>query len=207
MLALVLATQIVLTAATGQTAKPALTVQATYPEGRTGTMHFAETLTLSIGESRPLRVHAPRFYLPIPGPSFRLPDGRFVLLGWSSTGSGMETMHALLVGEHAGAVTLFDHLIYDTDRNHAALLVRTEPDGSVLIGVPEPLDRLHDEEEWSLEYGIARTHQMRISAIRKLSFQAVTSRSNDVFYAPPTNGTPRTARVAWVHVRKTGFGL
>jgi hypothetical protein len=205
MLALLLATQLSLAAA-AQTAKPALTVQATYPEGDSGTTHYAETLTLSIAGSRSLRV--PGSDLPIPGPSFRLPDGRFILLGWSSSGSGMQTMHALLVGDRAGAVTLLDHLAYQTDRHNAALLIRTKPDGSVVIGVPEPSQGfLHDEDEWTFQYGILRTHQMRIRAIRKLSFQAVTSQSSDVFYAPPTNATPRTARVAWVHVTNSGFGL
>lgn len=211
MLALVLATQITL-AAVAQTVKPALTVQATYPEGSTGTMHYAETLTLSIAGSRPLHVPGSDIsrgsYLPIPGPSFRLPDGRFILLGWSSSGSGMQTMHVLLIGDRGGAVTLLDHLAYQTDRFHAALLVRTRPDGSVVIGVPEPSPGfLHDEDEWTFQYGVLRTHQMRIGAIRKLSFEPVTSQSSDVFYAPPTNGTPRTARVAWVHVTKSGFGL
>jgi hypothetical protein len=210
MIALILATQIALTAA-AQTAKPALNVQATYREGRTGTMHFAETLTLSIAGSRPLQIPRTNIrmgsYLPIPGPSFRLPDGRFILLGWSSSGGGMETIHALLVGDRAGAVTVFDHLIYDTDRFHATVLVRTEPDGSVLIGVSEPLDRLHDEEDWSLQYGLRRKHRLLIAAIRKLAFETITSRSDDVFYAPPFNATLRTGRVAWVHVASSGFGL
>jgi len=203
MLALVLATHISFSAA-AQAAKPALTIQATYPEGDTGTMHFAETLTLSIGAARPLRV--PGSFLPIPGPSFRLSDGRFLLLGWSSTGSGMQSMHALLVGDRAGVMTLFDHLIYDTDRPHAALLVRAGPDGSVWIGVPEPSsDFLHNEDEWSLQYGLSHKRHLLIGAIRKLSFETVISRSDDVFYAPPTKATPRTARVAWVHVTKAGF--
>src|SRR5438477_12187030 len=103
MLAWVLAAQIAFSAA-AQVANPALTVQATYPEGDSGTTHYAETLTLSIAGSRSLRL--PGSDLPIPGPSFRLPDGRFILLGWSSSGSGMQTMHALLVGDRTGAVTL-----------------------------------------------------------------------------------------------------
>lgn len=205
MLALVLAAQISFSAA-AQVAKPALIVRATYPEGDSGTMHFAETLTLSIAASRPLRV--PGSFLPIPGPSFPLSDGRFILLGWSSGGSGMQSMHALLVGDRAGVVTLLDHLIYDTDRPHAALLVRAGPDGSVSIGVPEPAsDFLHNEDEWSLQYGLPRKGRLLIGAIRTLSFETVTSRSDDVFYAPPTNATPRTARVAWVHVSNGGFRL
>ena len=203
MLALILATHVVFLAA-AQVAKPVLTVRAKYPEENTGTMHFAETLTLSIDAARPLRV--PGSFLPIPGPSFRLPDGRFILLGWSSTGSGMQSMHVLLVGDRAGVVTLFDHLIYLTDRPHAALLVRAEPDGSFLIGVPEPSsDFLHNEDEWSLEYGLPRKRSLLMGAIRKLPFQTVTYRNEDVFYAPPTNATQRTARVAWIHVAKTGF--
>jgi hypothetical protein len=205
MLAFLLATQIAVAVA-AEAAKATLIVQAQYPRDETGTMHFAEALTLSIAAARPLRV--PGSFLPIPGPTFRLPDGRFILLGWSSPGSGMQSMHALLVGDRAGAVKLLDHLIYFTDRPNAALLVRTELSGSVFIGVPEPpSDFLHYEDEWSLQYGLPRKRRLLIDSIRKLSFETVTSRSDDVFYAPPTNSTPRTARVAWVHVANTGFAM
>lgn len=188
------------------TASPqALHVEATYPEEPTGTMHFAATVTLSIGTARPLRV--PGSLPPIPGPTFPLSDGRFVLLGWSSPGAGMQSMHALLVGVRAGTVTLFDQLISFTDRPHAALLVRKEG-GSVLIGVPEPPSTfLHDEEGWSLQYGLSRTHRLLIGSVRRLPFEPVGSGGEDVFYAPPTNATPRTARVAWFHVTRTGFAV
>src|SRR5947207_4995147 len=204
MLALVLVAQISF-AVTAQAPRSALTVQAQYPEGDTGTTHFVEMLTLSITSARPLRV--PGSFLPIPGPSFQLPDARFILLGWSSPGSGMQSMHALLVGVRAGSVTLFDQLIYFTDRPNAAFLVRIEPDGSVLIGIPEPSDFRHYEDEWSLQYGLRGRHRLLIDSIRKLSFERVASRSNDIFYAPPTNAAPRTARVAWVHVTNTGFAM
>ena len=205
MLALVLVAQISF-AVTAQAPRSALTVQTQYPEGETGTTHFVETLTLSITSARPLRV--PGSFLPIPGPSFQLPDARFILLGWSSPGGGMQSMHALLVGVRAGSVTLFDQLIYFTDRLNAAFLVRIEPDGSVLIGIPEPRsDFLPYEDEWSLQYGLPRSHRFLIDSIHKLSFERVASRSNDIFYAPPTNATARTARVAWVHVTNTGFAM
>lgn len=80
-----------------------LQVRARYPRGPRGTMHFAEAITVSAPSVRPLTLKGS--FLPIPGPSFELPGSRYVLLGWSSTGAGMQSIHVYLLGVQGAAST------------------------------------------------------------------------------------------------------
>jgi hypothetical protein len=172
-----------------------------------GTKHSADELTLSIGSARPLHLTGTMDErLPLPGPTFRVGDSRFILLGWSSSGAGMESVHVLLVGVERGSVRALDTLVATTDRFHARLLVRTNPDGSMLIGLPEPLpEPLHDEGDWSLRYGSPGVHRLNMAEIRRLPFQRLESLPRDYVYAPPMFEIRQVARVCWFRVTKAGL--
>ena len=167
-------------------------------------MHYAEALTLSIGSARPLRLTDS--LLPIPGPSFALSGSRFLLLGWSSTGSGMQSIHAFLVGIRKGAVKRLGVVVSHTDRTSSALLVRRDAHGSLLLGLPEPSDSfLHNEDEWFL--AVPGRPQLQLDAIRRLAFEDVTCRPDDLIYSPPFQRAPCPARVTWISVTAAGFAL
>lgn len=181
-----------------------LVVKPRFPREPQGTMHYAEALTLSIGSARPLRLTDP--LLPIPGPSFALPGSRFLLLGWSSTGSGMQSIHAFLLGIHEGAVKRLAIVVSHTDRTNSALLVRRDAHGSLALGFPEPPTTfLHNEDEWFLT--VPGRPPLVLDAIRHLAFEAVTCRPDDLIYSPPFQRAPCPARVSWITVTETGLSL
>ncbi len=185
-----------------------LVVTSELPPGDQGTMHYARALSLSIGEARPLVLDGD---LPIPGPSYRLPDGRFFLLGWSSSGGGMQALHALLVGVRDGAVQRLGDLTYTTDRAHAGLLVRRERDGALRIGLPQiTAERVHEPEDWSLAIvpdgaSPAGGARLALAALRSLPTEAVVVGPDDLLYSPPMGNAPRPSRVVWCRVTQRGF--
>ncbi|MEO8673495.1 MAG: hypothetical protein ABI411_19450 [Tahibacter sp.] len=182
-----------------------LTATARYPIEPTGTMHFAEALTLSVDPAKPLTLKGE--FLPIPGPTFRLSKDRYVMLGWSSTGSGMQTLHALLVSVADGAVGELAELSLTTDRSSAGLVVRHQPDGSLRIGMPQVSGEfLHDEEDWVLNLG-ANAPSFGVAEMRKFSVEAITLSDDDLFYAPPAQIAPRPTHVAWISIEPTGFAF
>src|SRR3981189_1560788 len=86
-----------------------LKVEAAAPvPGSSGTMHFVDELRLSVGSSAPLilKPEPGGKLIPVPGPQYRIDDSHILLLGWSSYGGGMQTIHALLVQVDNGTVTL-----------------------------------------------------------------------------------------------------
>ena len=183
---------------------PELSVDATFPQESTGTMHFAQSLAIRIGSAEPLKVQAEM--LPIPGPCYRLPEQRFLVLGWSSAGSGMESIHALVVGTRAGAVVLDGQLDYTSDRPGTGLLVHPMGDDEIWLGIPEPAAGfVHQAEDWALAFGTGPQRNLSLDDIRALTFEAVAESPGDTFYAPPTQAIPRPRRVAWMTITAGGF--
>jgi hypothetical protein len=181
---------------------PELRVTAVIPDGQTGTMHYAERLQIAIGDAGPLTIHDE--LTPIPGPHYRLPDGRFVLLGWSSTGAGMESLHAMLLRVRDRQVVRDQELIVTSDRPSAVLLIRREEDG-IRIGIPEPSHQfIHSGDEWSLSAG-EHCEPLDLSQIYKLTYVNVRPKAHDFVYAPPFMATPPPRRVTWIEITKKGF--
>ena len=177
-----------------------LTVTANLPEESTGTMHYAVKVTVALGEATPLVLEGPM--LPIPGPHFRLGDSRFLLLGWSSGGSGMQTMHVLLIRVRRGAVVLDRELTVMTDRSSAGLLVRVGTQ-SARIGLPKPpADFVSNPDEWFLNLG---GESLDFQHMRKLRFVTVQPQKGDLFYTASSPPSPMPKRVAWIDVTANGF--
>ena len=177
-----------------------LTVTADLPEEPTGTMHYALRVTVAVGDATPLVLEGPT--LPIPGPHFRLRDSRFLLLGWSSGGAGMQTMHALLISVRRGAVVLDDEMTVTTDRSSAGLLVRAGP-RSARIGLPQPpADYPFNPEEWFLNLG---KQSLDLQHMRELKFATVQSQKGDLFFNGFSPPAAMPKRVAWIDVTPKGF--
>ena len=184
--------------------QPDLEVAARFPEGSTGTMHFAEAVTLKIGKARPLVLESD--FLPIPGPHFRLGPSRFLLLGWSSSGAGMQSIHVLSLGVQNGAVTLIATLELSSDRLNSGLWVHSKSAPGFKLGLPAPpLRYVHSEDEWFLRYGKEDRDFLDLKGLRKLAFERVTPGPDDIFYAPPFNRSPFPSRVAWISVASSGL--
>ena len=184
--------------------QPDLEVAARFPEESTGTMHFAEAVTLKIGTARPLVLEGD--FLPIPGPHFRMGSSRFILLAWSSSGAGMQSVHVLSLGVQNGAVTLIGELELSADRLNSGLWVRSRPSLAIMLGIPEPpTDFVHGEDEWFLRYGKKDQDLLDLKGLRGLAFERATPGPDDLFYSPPFNRSPFPGRVAWISVASSGM--
>ena len=180
-----------------------LIVDVTVPSESTGTMHYADSMTLRIGHARPLTLFEPP--VPLAGPHFQLPDGRFLLLGWSSPGAGMQSMHALLIGVRGGAVVVDRQMIVSTDRADRGLLLRFRKDGTIRIGIAEPQYWSGDEEMWYLDLGNYKPLGFR--AMHRLRFERIAHEEKDVFYNGGQPARMPSNRVAWVEITSKGFKL
>ena len=170
----------------------ALRVDMVPRDETTGTTHHAEKLTLSIGDATPLVLENEP---PLPGPSFQLADGRFLLLGWSSYGAGMQSIHAFVFGVRNGEVVLDRELVVTTDRVNAGVVVR-----GARIGIPEPpRDFVHNAEDWAVSHGHA-CPVFDLAGMRELDYEPFVKRKGDVFYKPPKQDAPFPAQVSWVDV-------
>ena len=200
-----------LTVARASLAASDLVVEVDRPDGDTGTMHYAEGLTLTAPCARPLRLpgSAPDgdTLLPLPGPSFRLPGARYLLLGWSSSGGGLQGVHALLLACGDATLRVVDRLDVVTDRAHAGLLVHQQADGNVALGLPPPPDEpVHEPEAWALSHS-GDASALTLDAMRRLAYVPLPPDRADPFYAPPAQLGRRPQRVAWIRVSAGGFVL
>jgi hypothetical protein len=188
-----------------------LKVEAAAPApGSSGTMHFVDELRLSAGSSAPLVLKsepAGGKLIPVPGPQYRIDDSHILLLGWSSYGGGMQTIHALLVQVDNGNVTLQHELMLTAARTASALIVRRDGPNDIRLGVGEPATRMPSETDWLLVFGPDSDQRLDMAQIRKLAFAAEPKREADTLYAPPFQNTRFPARVAWLSVSAGGFAL
>src|SRR6476620_9272731 len=107
---------------------PVLKVETAWPKG-TGTTHYADELRLSAGASAALVLKTDPGggkLIPVPGPQYPVDDTHVLLLGWSSHGGGMQTIHALLLRVENDTVTLQRELMLTMARNASALIVRRD---------------------------------------------------------------------------------
>ena len=184
---------------------PILKIETVSPTG-TGTTHYAVELRLSAGASAPLvlKTDPGGKLIPIPGPQYRIDDTHVLLLGWSSYGGGMQTIHALLVQVENGNVTLRRELMLTAARTAAALIVRRDGSNEIRLGIGEPAARMLSERDWLLVLGPDSDQRLDIAQIR-LAFVAEQKREADALYAPPFQNTRFPARIAWLSVSASGF--
>ncbi len=185
---------------------------AVEPDDGGGTMHFAKRVTLRGPSSTALSIVTrddalekdcelvPLFDREIALPARPL---AVVLLGWSSTGSGMETVHAWIVRAGRGAPEIVAKLAWTTDRSSAGFFMDLSQ--SVRLGLPWTFDGpMHDPSEWRLDTGARR---LALDDVKKLPFEPTTTPLSA--YRPPFGiaawhvGTS----VAWLVPTPQGFRL
>jgi hypothetical protein len=162
----------------------------------TGSMHVAEDIAITTARGT-LALASPEDpdsddaeTLPLIEQIYNAGPNRWVLLGWSSYGSGMQSEHAWLV-DGAASPRIVDKLQWTTDRAHAGLAIDT---GTKLrIGIPLPVisttrdddgteeHSLHAESDWQLSHG-ARTWTLgKVAKLPASSTHVMAVRA----YTPP----------------------
>ncbi|HEY4175314.1 MAG TPA: hypothetical protein VGM90_00710 [Kofleriaceae bacterium] len=179
----------------------------------TGTTHVATHLEITAPHGKlDLASKGDEDQDPLPLIERILPAGdqRWVLLGWTSPGEGMQTEHAWLV-DGTKTLQIVDKLAWTTDRAHAGIAVdptRSPPE----IGIPLPRlgkdpddDGLHNATAWELGYG---SKHLTLAAVKKLPATTVKLATLPAYYTPPAQDVP--TKGAWVgqfvwFETKTGF--
>jgi len=186
---------------------PVLKVETAWPKG-TGTTHYADELRLSAGASAALVLKTDPGggkLIPVPGPQYPVDDTHVLLLGWSSYGGGMQTIHALLLRVENDTVTLQRELMLTMARNASALIVRRDGPNQIRLGIGEPAARMLSERDWLLVFGPDSDQWLDVAQIRKLTFATEAKRETDALYGPPFQNGSFPARVAWFSVSASGF--
>jgi hypothetical protein len=190
-------------------AVPPLKVEVTAAAaGSSGTMHFVDELRLSVGSSAPLILKsepASGKLIPVPGPQYPIDDSHVLLLGWSSYGGGIQTIHALLVQVDNGNVTLQRELMLTAARTASTLIVRRDGPNEIRLGVAEPAARMLSERDWLLVFGPDSDQRLDLAQIRKLAFGPEAKREADTLYAPPFQNARFPQRGTWLSVNASGF--
>jgi hypothetical protein len=182
----------------------------------TGTTHVAEALAITTArgtlrlESRDEDDDAPA--LPLVEQVYSAGPSRWVVLGWSSFGGGMQTEHVWLV-DGKGAPRIADKLAWTTDRKHAGLAIDVTK--TVLVGIPLPQrshddnvddddddSSLHEEGDWSLVHGMRSFTLEQVAHLPSDEQSLMTLRH----YTPPAHDGPSnrgwTGRFVWFSAGK-----
>jgi hypothetical protein len=167
----------------------------------TSTWHTANHLTIAVAAAKIERAtDDEHMILPLFAKAFDAGANRWVLLGWSSTGSGMQTQTAWIVKKVGNKLQIADELDWTTDRGHPGLAF--EGEGAKLrVGILKPPasdDDAHDAGEWSLETG---GKLRRMDVVRKLKFVAGTP----ALYAPPFDDAKCPCKIAWLGIAHDKF--
>lgn len=190
---------------------PTLHVDSHSEPGDTGTMHYVDELSVGVGDATPLILASDvggGVLRPVPGPQYSVGDNDVVLLGWSSWGGGMQTVHAMLFHVDGKRVALRGELTFTGGRRETGFVMRRDGLQRMLLGIPEPSAVVHEEDEWALRLGPEPAEPLKMEQIRKLPFVDATRREGDQAYFPPFgSGAGATARVAWISVDANGFAI
>ena len=172
----------------------------------TGTWHIAEELVIRTPGGM-LRFTEPATDVAVDDVAVQYPlmeeilevgPNRWVLLGWSSLGEGLQTEHAWLVEARRGP-QLLDTLTWTTDRSHAGLAVASSGN-QVRIGIPlpQPLDDdggpgLHNKSGWELVHGKQRLDLEEVERLPSSQEHVMALRG---YYDPPFQVEPSRRRWA-----------
>lgn len=195
---------------TATAAPPVLRVEAHRTAQDNGTMHYVDGLSLRYGVAELMLTSnaAEDVLRPIPGPQHPLGEHDVVLLGWSSWGGGMQTLHAMLIHADGDRIALASELTFTSDRHNTSLIVRRDDARRVLLGIAQPPETVHEPDDWALALGAGQKTPLKIDAIRQLTFVDLARRSTDTVYAPtPSSRNAMPARVAWIAATPDGFAI
>lgn len=180
----------------------ALTVKQVSGSG--GTMHLAEKTVISCGRcGAPLALRSAALIDHV----LDVGEKRYLLLGWSSGGSGTQSVHVLLVHVGPGGPELIDELQWYSTRGEAGILLASTPQGW-RVGFPQlPTG----DEEYDQDYGsslkLGAKEYRKASHMAKTGFFKPVSAGLVAFaYCPPSGkGMRLHGHAGWLRVTATGF--
>ena len=103
----------------GLSVRPILTFENETDPGDSGNMHYPDQVTISCKNCKPLILRsscADGVFWPYVRKQYSLDDGKYLVLGWYSTGSGHEEDVAMLISASNERVQLLDKLVYYRSR-------------------------------------------------------------------------------------------
>lgn len=190
---------------------PVLQVDTRAEPGNTGTMHHVDEIRVSVGDTAPLILASDigrGVVRPIPGPQYSIGDSDVLLIGWSSQGGGMQTVHALLFHIDGSSAALHGELTFTGDRRQTGFVMRRDGPQRMLLGIPEPAGVVQEADEWALLLQPAPAEPLKMEQIRKLPFVDAAHREGDRAYFPPFGSDTRApSRVAWISADAGGFAV
>jgi hypothetical protein len=156
---------------------------------KNGTLHYAEADFVQDGASDALHAEA----LPLVDRIITIAPDRWIVLGWSTPGEGMQAVHAWLVDDTATGPKVVDSLLWMTDREHAGFVLDS---ATHRVGIPLPdSSSLHVPELWYLRHD---GQQLAFDAVQKQRTQLAQLAE---YYGPPTSDSPAqrhwSSRVLW----------
>src|SRR5262249_10187223 len=132
---------------------PPLQIDVTMPREATGTMHYAERVTITLPGIAPID------YVgglpPIFNDQVALSATRYLVLGWSSTEGTNQTLTVLLVERRSDRLASLGSLAFTSNRGDSVLLVRPGSSGA-RIGISGPFRPPPDatyEDPWHVTDG------------------------------------------------------
>jgi hypothetical protein len=162
----------------------------------TGNSHYATRLELHTATAKLVREaqdleDSPT--LPLVDKVIAVDPHRWVVIGWSSYGEGMQTMTAWIVIEAKRKLRVTDEMEWTSDRSHAGLAIE-DANGKLRLGVSKlPAskgdDAPHNPGDWELQIGKKKID------LAKLTFTTAATR----IYQPPYDDLrDATGPFAWV---------
>lgn len=182
----------------------------------TGTWHLADELVISTARGT-LRLKTregddgPQEALPLLEEIYPLGDHRWIVVGWSSFGEGMQTVHAWLV-DGTSAPRIVDKLEWTTDRTHSGIVI--DATSKVRIGIPLPVRSsetddpdgertLHNRLDWELVHGKRTFRLDQVAKLRTTEHHVMSVHA----YTPPFQDSASTrgwsGRFVWFSAEKT----
>ncbi len=181
---------------------------------RTGTMHVAQEVSLVaangtlhlVGDALGRDPHVPELHdqpLPLVERVLAAGASRWIVLGWSSPGEGMQSEHAWLVdGGGAGGPRIVDSIVWTSTRRAAGVAIDTT--GAPRIGIPLPGGSADDSS--TLQH---RRSPLALVELRNLPAHATPLGKLAAYYTPPEQLSPTehgwTGRFVWFDASAHGF--
>jgi hypothetical protein len=174
---------------------------------RTGTYHFADRLVIESDSGKLVVEDKPESdsQVPLIEKVIDAGRGRWLVLGWSSYGEGMQTEHAWLVVDGKHGPRIADKLEWTSDRAHAGLALDAK---RLRIGIPLPArsEQLHNGSDWKLVIG---KRARWLSDVRRMRSAATHLADLPGRYTPPFNATPHehgwSERFVWLEAAGDHF--
>jgi len=166
---------------------------------QTGNYHFATHLDLHTATAKLVRdgdgfESSPQ--LPLVEKVIAVDTQRWVVIGWSSYGEGMQTMAAWIVVANKKKLRVTDEVYWTSDRSHAGFVIE-DANGKLRLGIPKQTvskgdddeDAPHNPADWELRIG------NKTIAFAKLHYAIATTK----LFAPPFDDLrDKTGPFAWI---------